>query len=158
MSQQGSGALRAQIYCDGGCRGNQNDTNVGGWGAWLIWGETTRELWGGQPNTTNNVMELTAAIEGLRALTRDVPVDVYVDSAYVYNGITDWVHGWMRNGWRNSKKEPVANQQLWLDLIEQKQRFSDIAFHKVKGHADNDGNNHADTLANRAMDEVEASQ
>ena len=149
--------MRVQLYCDGGCRGNQSDVNVGGWGAWLVWGDATKELWGGEANTTNNIMELTAAIEGLRAINRNAPVDVYVDSAYVYNGINDWVHGWMRNGWKNSKKEPVANKQLWLDLIQQKDRFSDIVFHKVKGHADNEGNNHADMLANRAMDEVEES-
>ena len=148
---------RVKLYCDGGCRGNQNDVTVGGWGALLIWGDTTKELWGGMSNTTNNIMELTAVIEGLRAITRDVAVDVYMDSAYVYNGITDWVDGWQRNGWRNSKKDPVANKELWLDLIEQRERFSDIAFHKVKGHADDQGNNHADMLANRAMDEVEAS-
>lgn len=147
--------MRVELYCDGGCRGNQADHNVGGWGAYLVWGETTKELYGGEVDTTNNKMELTGAIEGLRAIKRDVPVDVYVDSAYVLGGITDWIHGWIQKGWRNAKKEPVANKELWLELLEQKQRFSDIKFHKVKGHADNAGNNRADALANRAMDEVE---
>ncbi len=149
--------MRVKIYCDGGCRGNQQNVNVGGWGAYLVWGDVTKELWGGERNTTNNKMELVGAIEGLRAINRKVAVDVYVDSAYVYNGITDWVNSWLANGWKNSKKEPVANKELWLDLIEQTKRFDDICFHKVKGHADDEGNNHADMLANRAMDEVEAS-
>ena len=147
---------RLELYCDGGCRGNQADTNVGGWGAYLVWGEHTKELWGGEPNTTNNKMELTGAIEGLRAIkNRNVPVDVYVDSTYVLNGITQWIYGWMKKGWVNSKKEPVANKELWLQLLEEKRKFPDITFHKVKGHADNAGNNMADALANRAMDELQ---
>lgn len=148
--------MRVQLYCDGGCRGNQEKENVGGWGAYLIWGSATRELRGGEVNTTNNKMELTAVIEGLKAITRDVAVDVFVDSAYVHNGITDWVFGWQKNGWKNSKKDPVANKDLWLDLLAQKDRFSDITFNKVKGHADDEGNNHADYLANLAMDDIEA--
>lgn len=146
---------RLEIYCDGGCRGNQTSANVGGWGAYLVWGERTLELYGGQPNTTNNKMELLGAIEGLRAVkNKDVPVDVFVDSAYVLNGITQWVHGWIKKGWVNSKKEPVANKELWLQLLDEKKKFSDITFHKVKGHSDNVGNNMADALANRAMDEI----
>ena len=148
--------MRVQLYCDGGCRGNQERENVGGWGAYLIWGAHTRELFDGEANTTNNKMELTAVIEGLRAINRDVPVDVFVDSAYVYNGITEWITGWISKGWKNAKKEPVANKDLWLELLAQKDRFSDIEFHKVKGHSDDEGNNHADLLANKAMDRVEA--
>ena len=149
---------RLEIYTDGGCRGNQVDVNVGGWGALLIWGEHRLELKGGEPNTTNNKMELTGAIEALRAVKNtDVPVDVYVDSAYVLNGITQWIYGWIKKDWKNSKKEPVANKELWLELYAQKKRFSDISFHKVKGHSTNNGNNKADELANLAMDEVEAS-
>lgn len=149
--------MRCQLYCDGGCRGNQHRTNVGGWGAYLIWGEHTKELWGGERDTTNNKMELTAVIEGLRALKRtNMGVDVYVDSAYVHNGITSWVYGWIKKDWKNSKKEPVANKDLWLTLLDEKKRFDDIVFHKVKGHADNEGNVKADELANRAMDEQEA--
>lgn len=146
-----------QIYCDGGCRDNQSDRNVGGWGAYLVWGEHTKELWGGERDTTNNKMELTAAIEGLRAVKdKTVKTDVYFDSAYVLNGITSWIDSWKRNGWKNSKKKPVANIELWKMLDEERGKFSDIAFHKVKGHSDNEGNNKADELANRAMDEVEA--
>ena len=151
-----AGERRLQIYCDGGCRGNQADVNVGGWGAYLVWGERTKELWGGERNTTNNKMELTGCIEGLRAVKNTtVPVDVYLDSTYVLKGITEWVFGWMRKGWVNSKKEPVANKELWLELLAEKDRFSDITFLKVKGHADNEGNIMADALANRAMDELE---
>lgn len=147
---------RVQLYCDGGCRGNQADTNIGGWGAYLIWGDVTKELYGGEPNTTNNKMELTGAIEGLRAIKKKtVGVDVYVDSAYVLNGITNWIYGWMKKGWKNSKKEPVANKELWLELLEEKDKFADITFNKVKGHSTNAGNNKADELANLAMDQVE---
>ncbi|MDO4498434.1 MAG: ribonuclease HI [Coriobacteriaceae bacterium] len=146
---------RLEIYCDGGCRGNQAEKNVGGWGAYLVWGEHEKELFGGERNTTNNKMELMGAIEGLRAIkNKNVPVDVYVDSAYVLNGITQWIFGWMKKGWVNSKKEPVANKELWQELLVQKNMFPDITFHKVKGHSTNAGNNKADELANRAMDLV----
>ena len=141
--------MRCQVYCDGGCRGNQQRENVGGWGVYLVWGEHDKELWGGEADTTNNKMELRAAIEGLRAVkNKTVGVDVYVDSAYVYNGITSWIGGWMKKGWKNSKKEPVANKELWLVLLDEKKKFADLT-------ADNAGNNRADALANRAMDEME---
>lgn len=150
---------RLKMYCDGGCRGNQGRTNVGGWGVLLIWGPHEKELCDGERNTTNNKMELTAAIQGLRAIKRkDVAVDVYTDSAYVFNGINTWIHGWMKKGWVNSKKEPVANKDLWLELLAEKKKFADITFNKVKGHADNEGNNRADALANLAMDRVSASR
>lgn len=146
---------RLQIYCDGGCRGNQSDSNVGGWGAYLIWGEHTLELCGGEIDTTNNKMELTAAIEGLKAVkNKSVETDVYLDSAYVLNGITSWINSWKQKGWVNSKKQPVANKELWLELDEIRQQFAHIEFHKVKGHSDNEGNNKADELANRGMDEI----
>ncbi len=146
---------RLEIYCDGGCRGNQSDSNVGGWGVYLVWGEHEKELYGGERDTTNNKMELTAAIEGLRAIkNKTVPTDVYLDSAYVLGGITSWIEGWRRKGWVNSKKQPVANKELWIALDEERDRFADIHFHKVKGHADNAGNIRADELANRAMDEL----
>ena len=146
-----------QIYCDGGCRGNQADTNIGGWGAYLVFGSVTKKLYGGEANTTNNKMELTGAIEGLRAIkNKNVPTEVLVDSAYVLNGITSWIHGWMKKGWVNSKKEPVANKELWQELYAEKQKVADITFTKVKGHSTNEGNNMADFLANHAMDEVEA--
>lgn len=146
---------RLQMYCDGGCRGNQSDKNVGGWGALLMYGPHKKEIRGGEFNTTNNKMELTAAIQGLRCIKRkDVPVDVYTDSAYVYNGITSWIYGWMKKGWKNAKKEPVANKELWLDLLAEKKLFTEITFNKVKGHANNEGNNRADALVNLAMDDL----
>lgn len=150
---------RLALYCDGGCRGNQGEKNVGGWGAYLIWGEHVKEICGGELNTTNNKMELMAAIEGLRAVkNKQVGVDVYLDSAYVHKGITEWIYGWMKKGWKNSKKEPVANKDLWLLLLAEKDRFADITFNKVKGHADNAGNNKADELANRAMDQLSTAE
>lgn len=148
--------MRIELYCDGGCRGNQGRTNVGGWGVHLVWGEHVKDLHGGELNTTNNKMELTAAIEGLRAIkNKDVGVDVYVDSAYVLNGITSWIYGWMKKDWKNSKKEPVANKELWLALLEEKKKFADLTINKVRGHANNEGNNRADFLVNKAMDEFE---
>ena len=150
-------AKRLEMYCDGGCRGNQVDENVGGWGAYLIWGAHEKRLHGGCRNTTNNVMELTAVIEGLRAVVnKEVPVDVHVDSAYVHKGITEWIDSWIAKGWKNAQKKPVANRELWEQLLAEKAKFADIRFFKVKGHADNVGNNIADELANLAMDEVEA--
>ena len=147
-----------QIYCDGGCRGNQHDANIGGWGAVLIWGEHVKEVYGGEPDTTNNKMELTAAIRGLQAVKdKRVETHVYVDSAYVLNGITGWIDGWKRNGWVNAKKQPVANKKLWLALDAEKQQFAHIEFHKVKGHSDNRGNERADELANLGMDKVQRS-
>lgn len=149
-------SLSLEIYCDGGCRGNQQNENVGGWGAYLIWGEHEKRLHGGEINTTNNKMELTAVIEGLRAVQdKTVHTCVYVDSAYVLGGITTWIDGWIKNGWKNAKKEPVANKELWLELLAEKEKFAQISFHKVKGHADNAGNIEADRLANVGMDEVE---
>lgn len=148
---------RLEIYCDGGCRGNQADTNIGGWGAYMIYGPHKKKLYGGEANTTNNKMELTGAIEGLKAIkNKNIPTDVFVDSAYVLNGITNWIYGWMKRGWKNSKKEPVANKELWMELLEEKDKFADITFNKVKGHSTNEGNNMADELANVAMDQVEA--
>lgn len=148
---------RVQLYCDGGCRGNHERINIGGWGAYMTFMDRSKEIYGGERNTTNNKMELTAAIEGLRAIkNKAIGVDVYFDSAYVYNGISSWIYGWMKKGWRNSKGEAVANKDLWLELLSERKKFSDIAFHKVKGHADNAGNNKADELANKAMDEIAA--
>jgi ribonuclease HI len=150
--------MRVQAFCDGGCRNNQSDKNIGGWGVYLVWGSHDKKLYGAAVNTTNNKMELQAAIEALRAIkNKNVGVDLSMDSAYVYNGITKWIFGWQKNGWKNSKKQPVANKDLWLELIAEKKRFSDLAFYKVEGHADNEGNNMADALVNQAMDELSAS-
>jgi ribonuclease HI len=147
--------MRVQVYTDGGCRGNQARTNVGAWACYLVYGQHTREHYGAERNTTNNKMELMGAIMGLRSVkNKNVGVDLYTDSAYVYNGINQWIYGWLKRGWVNSKKEPVANKELWLALLEEKKKFSDLTINKVKGHATNEGNNRADFLVNKAMDEL----
>lgn len=147
--------MRVQVYTDGGCRGNQARTNVGAWACYLVYGPHTREHYGTERNTTNNKMELMGAIMGLRSVkNKNVGVDLYTDSAYVYNGINQWVYGWLKSGWVNSKKEPVANKELWIALLEEKKKFSDLTINKVRGHATNEGNNRADLLVNKAMDEL----
>lgn len=143
------------IYTDGGCRGNQEDENVGGWGAILEYNGHTKELYGGERDTTNNKMELTGAIKALEALkTTHIPVEVYSDSKYVVENKNKYVDGWIKRGWKKSDKKPVLNKELWQRLVELSNKQDDIAFHWVKGHAKNEGNNRADELANIAMDEI----
>lgn len=141
------------MWTDGACKGNPG---VGGWGAWLHSGEHRKELFGGAADTTNNRMELTAVIEGLRALTKPCEVTLYVDSTYVMNGITKWVAGWKRNGWRTSAKAPVKNADLWQALDDEIARHR-ITWKWVKGHSGDPGNEHADELANRGVEQVRAS-
>ena len=138
------------IYTDGACKGNPGP---GGWGAVLMFGTQERELFGGEPLTTNNRMELTAVIRALEALNRPCAIDLYTDSQYVKQGIETWIHGWKRNGWRTADKKPVKNAELWreLDALAAQHR---IRWHWVKGHADTVGNNRADALANRGVDAV----
>jgi ribonuclease HI len=133
------------IYTDGACKGNPGP---GGWGAWLRSGAHEKELWGGERLTTNNRMELTAVIEALGALRKPSRVAVYTDSAYVKNGITQWIHGWKQRGWRTADKQPVKNIELWqkLDALAEQHR---VSWHWVKGHAGDPGNERADQLANR---------
>jgi ribonuclease HI len=140
------------IYADGACRGNPGP---GGWGALLQAGGKEKELWGGEAATTNNRMELTAVIRALEALTRPSVVRLHTDSQYVQKGISVWIHGWKRNGWRTSDKKPVKNADLWqaLDLIAQRH---EVTWLWVKGHAGHPGNEHADRLANRGIDELPA--
>jgi ribonuclease HI len=138
------------IYTDGACKGNPGP---GGWGAWLRWGEHEKELFGGEPLTTNNRMELTAVIEALSALKRSTAVAVYTDSEYVKNGITSWIKGWKTRGWRTADNKPVKNQELWqrLDaLVAQHQ----VSWHWVRGHTGDPGNERADELANRGCASV----
>jgi ribonuclease HI len=137
------------LYTDGGCRGNPG---LGGWGAVLLYGEHRKELKGSEPDTTNNRMELLAAIEGLKALNRDVSVNLYTDSKYVKQGITQWIINWKKNGWKTAAKKPVKNQDLWQALDDQMQKH-DVRWHWVKGHAGDKYNELADHLANQAMDE-----
>ncbi|MEQ6884962.1 ribonuclease HI [Salicola sp. Rm-C-2C1-2] len=138
------------LYTDGACKGNPGP---GGWGVVLFYGDHEKHLWGGEPNTTNNRMELKAAIEGLAALKRQCDVDLYTDSQYVRNGINQWMANWKRNGWRTSARKPVKNAELWqrLDELVQSHR---IQWHWVRGHSGNDGNEQADALANRGAADV----
>ena len=140
------------IYTDGGCRGNPGP---GGWGAILRCGEHERELKGGEPETTNNRMELTAAIQALTALNRRCTVALWTDSEYVRNGITQWVHNWVKRGWKTAAKTPVKNADLWQQLLAACQQH-DVEWHWVKGHAGHEGNERADQLANDAMDQLAA--
>ena len=132
------------IYTDGACSGNPGP---GGWAAILMAGGAKKELSGGERDTTNNRMELMAVIEGLKALKRPCKVDIYSDSAYVVNAFEqNWIGKWMKNGWKNSAKAEVANSDLWKELIYLTSKHN-VTFHKVKGHADNEFNNHCDELA-----------
>ncbi|MCA8971738.1 MAG: ribonuclease HI [Planctomycetes bacterium] len=142
-----------EIWTDGACRGNPGP---GGWGALLVAGEHRKELWGGEGNTTNNRMELLAAIRALEALKRKSVVVIHTDSSYVRNGITSWLAGWKRNGWRTSSKQPVKNRDLWQHLDELTQKH-EVEWRWVKGHAGDPGNERADELANLGCDEVMAS-
>jgi ribonuclease HI len=147
---------RVLIYTDGGCIGNPGP---GGWAAVLRAGEQEKELSGRYRDTTNNRMELRAAIEALEALKRPCAVDLYTDSAYVRNGITQWIHGWQRNGWRTASKQPVKNRDLWqrlLSAIERHRAAGGVEWHWTKGHAGNPLNERVDVLANGAARSVTA--
>lgn len=135
------------IYTDGACSGNPGP---GGWGAILVYGETRKELSGGEAETTNNRMELQAAIEALSALKRPCKAALYTDSVYVRDGITKWIKGWERNGWRTAAKKPVKNTELWQALQTALQPH-DIDWHWVKGHAGHPENERADELARSGM-------
>ena len=135
------------IHTDGACSGNPGP---GGWGVILDYTGTRKELYGGEADTTNNRMELTAAIEALKALTRPCKVEMHVDSQYVKDGITKWITNWQRNGWKTADKKPVKNVELWQALAEAIKRH-DISWHWVKGHAGHSDNERADELARLGM-------
>lgn len=141
-----------EIWTDGACKGNPG---VGGWGAWLKAGGHEKELWGGEANTTNNRMELTAVIEALAALKRPCAVTLHVDSTYVMQGMTKWIHGWKKNNWRTADKKPVKNAELWQSLEAEVNRHH-VEWKWVKGHSGDVGNEKADELANRGVDDVRA--
>ena len=141
---------RVVIYTDGACKGNPGP---GGWGAWLRWGEHEKELFGGEPATTNNRMELTAVIESLRLLKRRTPVAIYTDSNYVKDGITSWIHGWKKRGWRTADNKPVKNIELWQQLDALVASHA-VEWHWVRGHNGDPGNERADALANRGVDSL----
>jgi ribonuclease HI len=141
---------KVEIYTDGACKGNPGP---GGWGALLIAAGQQKELYGGEPNTTNNRMELRAVIEALSALNRPCDVTVHTDSQYVQKGISEWIHGWKARGWKTAAKEPVKNVDLWQALDAAQARHV-IQWRWVKGHAGHDGNERADALANRGVETV----
>ena len=139
-----------EIFTDGACRGNPGP---GGWGVLLRAGDTEKELWGGEADTTNNRMELKAAIEGLDALKRPSTVSLTTDSQYVRKGITEWIAGWKAKGWKTASRTPVKNRDLWekLDVLTQQHK---VEWHWVKGHSGNEENERVDALANRGIDEL----
>ncbi|MBI2294455.1 MAG: ribonuclease HI [Betaproteobacteria bacterium] len=139
-----------EIYTDGACKGNPG---AGGWGALLKYGRRMRELYGGEPNTTNNRMELTAVIRALEALKRRCRVRLHTDSQYVQQGISTWIHEWKRRGWRTAGKKPVKNDDLWRRLDELRARH-DVEWIWVRGHAGDEGNERADELANLGVQSV----
>ena len=139
-----------KLYTDGACRGNPGP---GGWGALLIHGAREKELYGGEADTTNNRMELTAAIRGLQALKRRCSVELYTDSRYVMQGMTEWLVGWKSRGWKTSAKKDVKNRDLW-QALDAAVEAHDVHWHWVKGHSGDPGNERADGLANRGIDEL----
>ncbi|MGM0569175.1 ribonuclease HI [Marinobacter sp.] len=141
---------RVTLYTDGACKGNPGP---GGWGVLLRYGDRSKELCGGEAVTTNNRMELMAAIEGLRALTRGCHVDLYTDSQYVRKGITEWMAGWKKNGWKTAARKPVKNEDLWRALDEEVARH-EVEWHWVKGHSGVPDNERADALANLGIEKA----
>ena len=139
-----------EIWTDGACKGNPG---IGGWGAYLIYGKHVKELFGGEKETTNNRMELTAVIEALRLLNRPCKIVLHVDSSYVKDGITKWIDGWKAKNWRTANKQPVKNVDLWQALEEQIARH-EIEWRWVKGHAGIEGNEKADQLANKGCEKM----
>lgn len=139
------------IYTDGACSGNPGP---GGWAAVLIYGEHKKEIYGGNKNTTNNIMELTAIIEGLKALKQECDVEVYSDSAYSVNGFNQgWIYNWMKKGWKTADGKDVKNKELWQELYSLTKKHK-VTFIKVKGHSDVELNNRCDELARKAISEI----
>lgn len=139
-----------QIWTDGACKGNPG---VGGWGALLQYGQHQREIFGGDPETTNNRMELQAVIEALNLLNRPCKVLLYTDSQYVKRGMTEWLAGWKARGWRTASKKPVKNTDLWqkLDILSSQH---DLTWRWVRGHTGDPGNERADVLANKGVESI----
>ncbi|OIO71755.1 MAG: ribonuclease HI [Zetaproteobacteria bacterium CG_4_9_14_3_um_filter_49_83] len=136
-----------EAFTDGACSGNPGP---GGWGVWLRYGKHEKELCGGEPNTTNQRMELQAAIEALKALKKPCAITIFSDSKYVVDGITSWIHGWKKNGWKNTAKKPVANAELWQQL-DTLNAIHDVKWQWIKGHAGHEGNERADALARQGI-------
>jgi len=148
MTEQNNNIV--ELYTDGACRGNPGP---GGWGALMRFNGHEKELYGGQQDTTNNRMELMAAIQGLESLSRDCQVKLYTDSKYVMQGITEWIHNWKKKGWKTAARKPVKNADLWQQLDKARERHQ-VEWIWVKGHSGHDDNERADELANRGVDEL----
>ena len=138
------------MYTDGACRGNPGP---GGWGVLLKFNGTQKEIFGGSLSTTNNKMELKAAIEGLRLLTEPCSINLYTDSKYVMDGITQWINNWKKNNWKTSTKKDVKNKELWQELDDLMDHH-EVTLHWVKGHSGDEGNEMADMLANKGIDSL----
>ena len=143
-----------KMFTDGACKGNPGP---GGWGTWMLYGEHEKEMFGGELNTTNNRMELMAAIKGLEALSRPCSVELTTDSEYLRKGVLEWMAGWKKRGWKTASKQPVKNQDLWIRLDEAIANH-DISWHWVKGHSGHPGNEKADSLANKGVESVMGSK
>jgi ribonuclease HI len=150
MSKSASAAEVVQVYADGACKGNPG---AGGWGAVLRTKEGEREIFGGERQTTNNRMELTAVIRALETLASPSTVEVYTDSQYVQKGISEWLPDWKRRGWRTADKQPVKNVDLWQELERLAGRHT-VSWHWVRGHAGHPENERADALANRGVESL----
>ena len=143
--------MSIKVYTDGACKGNPGP---GGWGAYIILDSKEIELFDGKPNTTNNQMEMQAAIEALRYLRKkNQPIDLYTDSNYLRQGITEWIFNWKKNNWRTASKKPVANKDLWIEISELSSAM-DVNWYWVKGHDGDPGNERADYLANLGVNNV----
>lgn len=143
--------MSIKVYTDGACRGNPGP---GGWGVYIINGNQTEELYAGDRSTTNNKMEMQAAISALMHLKEtETPIELYTDSNYLRQGITEWIYNWKKNNWRTSSKKPVANRELWIELDKLNSQMN-VNWNWVKGHAGDPGNEKADELANKGADSV----
>ena len=143
--------MTIKVYTDGACKGNPGP---GGWGVYIQSNDEEKDLYGGNPETTNNQMEMQAALEALKYLKdKDEVIELYTDSNYLRQGITEWIHKWKLNNWRTAAKKPVANRQLWIEISDLNEKM-DVEWHWVKGHAGDPGNERADLLANLGADNV----
>lgn len=145
------------IYTDGGCHNNQDRENsIGGWAAIIQYKDKEKEIWGGELQTTNNRMELMGSIKALQELKKfDIPVEIHSDSNYLVKGMNEWIHSWVKKGWKNSQKKTVENKDLWIMLLDLKNKFKNITFHHVKGHNGHELNERADELTQKAISELE---